>query len=74
MWFAMPDDRRAIRRIFRVGRFTCELTIPVLSAGVVSMATVEWSPSVPEHMTDTEQAAYVTGLAAALADAMGLRP
>lgn len=70
----MPNDRRGIRRTFRVGRFNCELTIPVLDAGVVAMGTVEWSPSVPEHLTEAEQATYEAELARALAEAMRGEP
>lgn len=70
----MPDDRRAVRRIFKVGRFTCELTIPVLDAGVVAMGTVEWSPRVPESLSPDEQATYEAELARALAEAMGVEP
>lgn len=69
----MPDDLRAVRRTFRVGRFTCELTVPILSPGVVAMGTVEWSPSVPERLSDAEQAVYTTELQRALAEAMEAR-
>lgn len=70
---AMPDDCRAVRRIFRVGRFTCDMTIPILSPGVVATGTVEWSPSVPERLSPAEQAIYTTELQRALAEAMGAR-
>ena len=70
----MPDDRRAVRRIFKVGEFTVELTIPVLGAGGVAMATVEWSPRVPARLSPAEQATYEAELARALAEAMGVKP
>lgn len=70
----MSDDRRAVRRIFKVGKFTAEVSIPVLRAGGVAMATVEWSPRVPERLSPAEQAAYETELARALAEAMGVEP
>ncbi len=65
----MTDDRRAIRRTFRVGRFTCELTIPLLGPGVVAMASAEWSPRVPERLSSRERAIYEAELARALAKA-----
>ncbi len=67
----MTDDRRAIRRTFRVGRFTCELTIPLLGPGVVAMASAEWSPSVPERLSSSERATYEAEFARALAQATG---
>lgn len=70
----MPDDRSAVRRIFKVGEFSAEVSIPVIHGGGVAMATVEWSPRVPEHLTDAEQATYEAELARALAEAMGVEP
>jgi hypothetical protein len=69
----MPDDHRAVRRTFRVGRFTCELTVPILRADGIAAATCEWSPSVPERLSDAEQAVYATELQRALVEAMEAR-
>lgn len=65
----MTDDRTAIRHTFRVGRFTCELTIPVLGPGVVATATAEWLPRVPVSLSPSERAIYETELARAIAQA-----
>lgn len=69
----MPDDRRAVRRTFQVGRFTCELTIPILNPGVVAMGTVEWSPAVPERLSEAEETIYAAELQRVLAEAMEAR-
>lgn len=65
----MTDDRRAIRHTFRVGRFTCELTIPVFGPGVVAMATAQWSPRVPDRLSSNERAIYEAEFARAFAQA-----
>lgn len=70
----MADDRRAVRRILKVGNFTAEVSIPVMRGGGVAMATVEWSPRVPESLSAAEQATYEAELARALAGAMGVEP
>ncbi|MFA7604462.1 MAG: hypothetical protein WCY29_15795 [Novosphingobium sp.] len=66
----MTDDRSVLRHTFRVGRFTCELIVPVLGPGVVAMATAEWTPSVPVSLAPSERAIYETELARALAQAI----
>jgi len=70
----MPDDRGAVRRIVKVGKFTAEVSIPLMRGGGVAMATVEWSPRVPERLSPAEQATYESELARALAEAMGVEP
>lgn len=70
----MTDDRRGIRRTFRVGHFTCELTIPVLGPGMVGIVTAEWSPQVPGSLSLGERAAYEAELARALAEALEIEP
>lgn len=70
----MTDDRGAVKRTFRIGRYVCELTVPVMRGSGVGVVTVEWSPSVPVHLTDAERAAYAAELLAALADATEARP
>lgn len=66
----MSDDRRAVTRTFRVGRFVCALTVPVMRGAGVGMATVEWSPRVPDCLSPGERATYEAELSEALADAM----
>lgn len=72
----MSDDRRAVMRTFRVGRFVCELTVPVpvMGGSGVAVATVEWSPRVPDRLSADERATYEVELAEAIADAMEARP
>lgn len=70
----MPDDRRAVRCIFKVGKFTAEVSIPVMRGSGVAMATVEWSPRMPDRLSPAEQATYEAELARAFAEAMGVEP
>jgi hypothetical protein len=52
---------------FRVGKYTCHVTLPEeIRPGVVSQATVEWEPHMPDSLTDAELAEYRASMAAAL--------
>ena len=51
---------------FRVGKYTCHVSLPESRPGVVSHATVEWEPRMPGSLTDAEMAEYRAGMAAAV--------
>ena len=51
---------------FRVGKYTCHVTLPEIRRGAVSHATVEWEPRMPDHLTDAEREQYEAGMVSAL--------
>ena len=59
-----------VHRIFRVGKYTCEMTIAQPERGKVGFSTCEWSPDVPvfRELTPAEQRQYLEGRYAALAE------
>lgn len=59
---------------FRVGKYTCHVSLPEIRPGVVSHATVEWEPRMPERLTDAEMAQYEAGMLAALTGATRGKP
>lgn len=57
-----------ITRTFRVGRHTATVTVPRPRPGAVLHASCEWSPRIPDGLTDDEQRQYEQGMAAVLAE------
>lgn len=48
---------------FKVGtRYECTITLPITKAGVVAVAQCEWSPSVPQSLTEAEIQDYRLGM------------
>jgi hypothetical protein len=54
---------------FRVGKYTCHVTVPEIRPGEVSHATVEWEPRMPDRLSDAEMEQYEAGMLAALSGA-----
>lgn len=48
----------AVVRSWKVGRYTCTLSVP---AGKALCASVEWEPSMPKTLNAAELAAYTAG-------------
>lgn len=51
---------------FRVGKYECTVTFPQTAAGVVAVATCEWSPCVPRALTEAEIRDYRLGMKLAI--------
>ena len=48
---------------FKVGKYTCRVSLPEVRPGVVSHATVEWDPHIPLiPLTDAEKEQYEAGM------------
>lgn len=56
----------AMVRTFRVGRYTATLSIPAVQPGGAACAVVEWSPCIPDRLSEKELAQYRRGRDAAL--------
>ena len=65
----MPPDKPAFVRAWRVG-CRCEVTMTARKPerGQVVSASMEWSPDLPERLTESEIADYLRGRNAALAE------
>lgn len=62
----------ALVRSWRVGRFTCRMTVPAdLAPGDTATAEIEWIPYLPESMSDFESMQYRRGRDRAM-DELGL--
>ena len=52
---------------FKVGtRYECTITLPMTAAGMVGIATCEWSPCVPRSLTESEMQDYRLGMELAI--------
>ena len=61
-------------RSFRVGQFTCTLSAARSPTGAPACAVAEWSPHLPDRLSQTELAQYRVGrdkAAAEIAAALG---
>lgn len=59
---------------FKVGKYTCRVTLPDVRPGTVSHVHVEWDPCLPDRLTDAENKQYEAGMALALGgDSVRLR-
>ncbi len=64
----MSAEPAVFVRSWRVGRWTCTLTVPQATRGVVRSAVTEWAPSFPTELSPEERAQYRAGRNAALAE------
>lgn len=64
----MSDLAESATRSWKVGAFTCCLTIPRSGRGRLMSAVVEWSPCQPSRLTDAEMKQYRLGRNLALAE------
>ena len=64
----MSAEAPFLSRRFRVGAYTCTMTVPRPRPGsVISLAT-EWAPSAPSRLSSKELRQYRNGRDAALAE------
>lgn len=64
----MSAQAATLTRSWAVGAFTATMTVPKPKLGQVASAVIEWSPHVPQRLTDDELATYRRGLNAAVAE------
>lgn len=60
-------------RAFPVGERVCTITIPRPKAGEAIYMTVEWDPSMPRRLSESEWHEYRAGRDAALAEVAKMR-
>jgi len=58
----------ALIRTWKVSRYTVTLTASTVQPGSLAAIAMEWSPELPERLTEAEIAEYVRGRNAALAE------
>ena len=63
----MSAEASSITRSWRVGRYTATLTVPRTKPGHLASAVIDWTPHVPQRLTDDELATYRRGRNAAVA-------
>ena len=64
-------ERAALVRSWRVGRRKVTMTAPRLRNGQVSMATIEWLPTMPRKLSRREIKQYRAGRDKAFAELCG---
>ena len=64
----MSGEAAALVRTWRVGKRRVTMTAPQLQNGQVSMATIEWLPTMPRKLSRREWKQYRTGRDAAFAE------
>lgn len=52
---------------FKVGKYTCRVTLPVLTPGAVLHVHAEWDPRLPKKLTNAERKQYEAGMLRSLA-------
>jgi hypothetical protein len=57
-----------LTRTWNVGRYTVTLSLRKPTAGQIASVAAEWSPGLPERLTEAEVAQYVRGRNEALAE------
>ncbi len=67
----MPAEAAAMTRTWRVGKRRVTMTVPRLRNGQVSMATIEWLPTMPRKLSRREWRQYRAGRNAAFAELCG---
>ena len=67
----MPGEAAALVRTWRVGKRKVTMTAPQLRDGQVSMATMEWLPTMPRKLSRREWKQYRTGRDKAFAELCG---
>lgn len=59
---------------FKVGKYTCCVTLPEIRPGTVAHINVEWDPCMPKRpLTDSERKEYDAGMMLALSGNGALR-
>ncbi len=67
----MPGEAAAMTRTWRVGKRRVTMTAPQIRSGQVAMATIEWHPDMPRHLSRREWKQYRKGRDAAFAELCG---
>ncbi len=67
----MPAEAAALVRTWRVGKRKVIMTAPRLRNGQVSMATIEWLPTMPRKLSRREWRKYRAGRDKAFAELCG---
>jgi hypothetical protein len=67
----MSAQAAAVVRSFRVGKWTCTITLPRIERGAVFTISSEWSPSMPGRLSADEMRQYRAGRDQALAELAG---
>ncbi len=57
----MSASKLFLVRTFRVGRYTCTLSVANPGAGTPAAASVEWTPHLPIRLSNAEVAQYRKG-------------
>jgi hypothetical protein len=64
----MTSEGPAVVRTIRVGKWSATVTLAKPKLGQVSHAIVEWSPDVPDQLSEVEFRQYQAGLMDAVGD------
>lgn len=64
----MSAEAAILTRSFPVGARTCTLTFPPIKPGAMLHMAVEWTPSVPKGLSESEWRQYRAGRDAAIAE------
>ncbi len=67
----MPAEAAALVRTWRVGKRRVTMTAPQLRNGQVSVATIEWLPTMPRKLSRREIKQYRAGRDMAFAELCG---
>jgi hypothetical protein len=64
----MSAEAAFATRSWKVGRYTCTLTVPRIRFGEVMHATCDWSPEQPQRLSAKEAAEYRRSFAKAMVE------
>ena len=64
----MSAEAASVTRSWSVGPYTATLTVPRTKPGYLASAVIEWSPHVPQRLTEDQLETYRRGRNAAVAE------